>query len=275
MNYAEHVPPLKLQPFVECLWTLVGISQSGQSECQRILPDGCMELIFHRGEPFRRFHQVQPRSFIVGQMTAPVFVQASSRTEVLGIRFHPGGAYPFLAIPMRELAGQFVSICEIWNAFAAELEERVLTAPSLTGAIQIALAGLQRLLKPVPLESVRIRNLTALQIRRHGALSTRELADLAGIGERQLEREFNEVVGLTPKMFARILRFHSVFQSMESSSRWVDIAFDCGYYDQSHLIADFRQFAGTTPTSLDLDRFELGRHFLRAGRMSDFSKTAS
>jgi AraC-like DNA-binding protein len=121
----------------------------------------------------------------------------------------------------------------------------------------------------------RAHGLASVQIRHHGTLSVRELARQGGISERQLEREFNDIVGLAPKIFSRILRFQRVFQAFEQNAKWVDVALECGYYDQPHLIADFRQFAATTPTTFDLGQFELSRHFLRKSRMSGFSKIDS
>src|SRR5262249_51778155 len=145
--------------------------------------------------------------------------------------------------------------------------------PSIVAAVQILDQLLRKRLRPATLRDHRVHQLATLQLQHHGSLPVGMLARASGVGERQLEREFKAAVGLSPKALARVLRFQRVFQAMEREKKWVDIAFECGYYDQAHLIADFNQFAGTSPTSFQLDEFELGRHFLRARRMSDFSKT--
>ncbi|MBI4472045.1 MAG: AraC family transcriptional regulator [Acidobacteria bacterium] len=271
MHYSEHPPSRMLRPYIECIWTLAGSTEHSGSEQQRILPDGCMELILHRGEPFRRGGERQARNFVVGQMMEPVFVQPSNDIDVIGIRFQPGGAFPFFSLPMSELSNRFISLDLFWGATAAELEDRVRGAASTQEAIHAVILELEKRLKPVDGTTARMRRIAALQA--DELLPVRELARNAGLSERQIEREFKLVVGLTPKTFTRILRFQRVFEAMDNGSRWVDIALECGYYDQSHLIADFRRFAGTTPSSLQMEAFELGRHFLRAHRMSGFSKT--
>jgi AraC-like DNA-binding protein len=275
MKYTESRPSAILQPFIECIWTLNGTAPEVDAQPERILPDGCMELIFHRGEPFRRLGELQPHCFVVGQMIEPAFLQVSTRIEVVGIRFHPGGAYLFLMIPMHELTHRFISMAEVWGRLGRELEEQVLGASSTRHAVRLVVDDLEHRLISADVGKNRAHGLASLQIRHHGTLSVRELARQGGISERQVEREFNDVVGLAPKMFSRILRFQRVFQAFEQNDRWVDVALECGYYDQPHLIADFRQFAATTPTTFDLAQFELGRHFLRKSRMSGFSKTGS
>jgi AraC-like DNA-binding protein len=274
MLYTEHRPSQILKPFIECIWTLCGTLEAAPAQPERLLPDGCMELVFHRGTPFERAGERQGVAFLVGQMFEPAFVIMSRQVEVLGTRFQPGGASAFFDTSMRELANRFLDIQLVAGSFGRELEERVLHASTLTSAVQIAIRQLERRLKPLRPEGLRARGLAACQIQEHGNVPIRELAVKAGISERQLEREFGHFVGLTPKLFSRILRFQRVFTAIERESEWVDVALECGYYDQSHLIADFRRFSGSTPTAFDAERFELGRHFLRSSRMSGFSKTA-
>jgi AraC-like DNA-binding protein len=168
---------------------------------------------------------------------------------------------------MRELANRFLDIKLVAGSFGRELEEKILHAYSLASAVQIAIRELEQRLKPPRHESLRARELAACQIREHGNVPIRELAAKAGISERQLEREFSHFVGLTPKLCSSILRFQRVFTAMERDAGWVDVALACGYYDQSHLIADFRRFSGRTPAAFDAERFGLGRHFLRSDRM--------
>src|SRR5208282_2414018 len=87
--------------------------------------------------------------------------------------------------------------------------------------------------------------------RSSGLISVRSVADGVGWSTRQLQRRFKESVGISPKLFGRMQRFQRVFRAMESSaSNWIDTAVRCGYYDQAHLIRDFREFSGRSPTTL-------------------------
>jgi transcriptional regulator GlxA family with amidase domain len=93
-------------------------------------------------------------------------------------------------------------------------------------------------------------------------IGIRQLADWLGLSPRQLERRFRNEVGLSPKLFSRMQRFQRVFQKMEEPDiSWVDAAVSCGYYDQAHLIRDFREFSGRTPSALVTEEFDLMRHF--------------
>jgi AraC-like DNA-binding protein len=95
-----------------------------------------------------------------------------------------------------------------------------------------------------------------------------------GISSRQLERRFKSRVGLLPKLFCRMQRFQRVFQEIdEDRPNWVEAAMSCGYYDQAHLIRDFRDFSGKTPDIL-MAGSDLARHFVSNPGVSDFYKTA-
>lgn len=278
MKYQELPPPPALQPFIECFWLLRGKTQANHPPPEAVLPDGCMELIFHRGDPFSRIldeshEETQSRGFVVGQMESPAFLRISKRVEVLGVRFHPGGAHLFFPEPLHEIGGRFTAVDEVWGVRGKELQQQVLEAKSAQEAVRALAQALTQQLLRSGREPHRIQKLSRLVVDAHGAIPVRGLASRAGISERQLEREFGQYLGLTPKRFARILRFQHVFRAMERSKNWVDIALGCGYYDQAHLIRDFRQFAGESPSSFRLQEFDLAQYFLRAQRVSDFSKT--
>jgi AraC-like DNA-binding protein len=111
-----------------------------------------------------------------------------------------------------------------------------------------------------------------------GSIETSELAFRLGLSTRQLQRKFKVEVGIGPKLLGRIQRFQHVFSALESSRDWVQAAVACGYYDQAHLIRDFRELSGEAPAALLAPDTDLAFHFLqravRNGQMSQISKTA-
>jgi len=111
-----------------------------------------------------------------------------------------------------------------------------------------------------------------LVLQSRGSVRIEQLAHEVNLSRRQLERRFSHEIGLSPKAFNRIIRFQNVFQAYESQRDWVTVAHDCGYYDQAHLIEDFRELAGEPPTKLLARESDLARVFLQA---SHFSKTDS
>ena len=93
-----------------------------------------------------------------------------------------------------------------------------------------------------------VRCVTWLE-REKGRVTIEDLVDASTLGRRQLERRFRDVVGLSPRLFANVLRLRSVFDALEANpaAGWTDAALAAGYFDQSHLIRDFRRFVGCTP----------------------------
>src|ERR1044071_10321272 len=115
MEYCERKPRPPLSRFVECFWALESYVPSTQLE--RILPDGCVELILNFGARFSQHDdgklKLQPRSFLVGQMTGPILISPTGPVQLLGIRFHPGGTLPFLRVPLHEITDQVVELSEL------------------------------------------------------------------------------------------------------------------------------------------------------------------
>ena len=86
-----------------------------------------------------------------------------------------------------------------------------------------------------------------------------ELSRKLGFSQEHLIRRFREQVGLTPKAYANILRFeHALAQARAKTGHWSEIALNCGYYDQAHLVRDFQRYAGRAPASLLRDRMPDG-----------------
>src|SRR6185503_2567293 len=283
MRYTEIKPTNALARFVECFWTLedecvTGPLKAEPIQAEPILPDGCVELILNFGAHFEEFmtnghKERQPNNIVVGQMTRPVVISPTGSVQLLGIRFHPGGTFPFFRVPMEELTNRVTALGEVTAEFERDLIARVDAAPSSSQRT----AAVERLL------SERVRNskyeswvpeLATRIVQCGGRVSMDALATAAGVSGRQLERRFLRDVGIGPKSLCRILRFQQVFQAFQQKTfSWAAVAADCGYYDQAHLIRDFQQFAGQTPASLLENSSALTESFTRKNRRSDFSNT--
>jgi len=264
MHYREIRPKPPLSDYVECFWVLQGDGQV-QSSPERLLPDGCVELILNFGDPFNEhiretgLTEVQPLRFIVGQMTRPVLISPSGRIDVVGVRFAPGGALPFIRIPLKELTDSTVTLSDIDPALDREIAE--CPNPELVESL------LTRLLASRNLRSSEVRYATSCIVNSNGRVPVDQLAHDTGISGRQLERRFLREVGLPPKLLSRILRFQQVFRAVEHPGmNWAAVAVDCGYFDQAHLIRDFRQFAGRTPSVQFEDFTRFSEMFTRKHR---------
>lgn len=218
MQYCEVEPCPGLRPFIRCYWTLQG-RIAATPEPQRVFPDGSMEMVFHFAEPFRHDGRKQAKMLLAGQLLEPIVLEPSRHCDVLGIRFHPGGTAAFLRFPQQEVAGQIVSLDDVWGCTARRLYEQLGNAAN-------RIATLDKLL---------------LDLRPRPALPSYHLSS------RQYRRRFEAAVGISPKLLDRIQRFQRSLQLM-GNVPVAEVALSCGYYDQAHLIRDFRQFAGVTPS---------------------------
>ena len=275
MRYCEIKPTARLRSFIECFWTLEGDGLEAGSgtelSAERILPDGCVELILNFGDRFLQhvgFERIrQPRNFIVGQMTGPVLISASGAVELLGIRFQPGGTRPFLNLPAHEITDEVVELGGLSGSFERDLMRVCARAINQQQRIAAVDAFLVSRLGDVKFDA-HVLSLAARIIDHRGLVSVDQLASHAGVSSRQLERRFLQEVGVGPKLLARIVRFQQVFRVVnQSNPAWVDVAIECGYYDQAHLIRDFNQFAQQTPAVLFTGQSTLAESFTRKRRL--------
>jgi len=277
MNYRELKPRYPLSSFVECFWTLE--SDAPATNPERILPDGCIELILNFGAEFSQHceaqQQLQPRNFLVGQMTGPILISPTGAVQLIGIRFHPGGTLPFLRLPLHEITDRVVEL----GALSSKLERDLLRATSRAASLSEKVIAVEEFLTAELLSrkhDSRLMMLAARIVESGGLVSVDQLANDAGISSRQLERRFLREVGLGPKLLGRIIRFQQVFRAGEQCDAvWATVAIECGYYDQAHLIRDFHQFAQQTPAVLFSHQSALTESFTRKTRRSDFYNTIS
>lgn len=254
MQYREFAPGEDANRLVECYWVLEG----NASGVQRVVPDGRAELILNLAQPFEALEggawKPQPRCFLAGQLTGPLMLRATGPASIIGVRFRPGGVGQLLGMPVPELTGRTIAV--------EDLGLRGLDKISALPEVESSLLRHERgVADPMIDEAARLLSLLP---------DVAAAASSIGVSTRQLERRFKTRVGMSPKHFARIARFQRVFRAVEDGGAgWVDAAAECGYYDQAHLIRDFRDLAGEAPAHL-LAGDELARHF-----MSHFSKTDS
>jgi len=189
---------------------------------------------------------------------------------MLGIGFHPDGAAGLFAAPMQEFAGRFTPLDDISMQLFKDLD-RAMAAVRPIAAIEAALLTACHLRKPPDLiVSEAVREMTDQK----GTTEVGRLADQFGLSIRQLERRFLAAVGLSPKVFCRIQRFNNVFRVISQAPfNWVETAIACGYYDQAHLIRDWRELSGSAPSILLAEDTDLARHFYQRFGMSHLSNT--
>jgi len=244
-------------------------------EPQVVLPDGRTELIFHFGDPFERIdvseagtsRTVQPRLLFAGQLMRQLVLHPTGQIGVLGLRFHPFGAAALFPNSQDALAGTTPAVGDLSTRVAQKLESVFEAAPGLAEAAVLAQEALVALLDNGRVDA-RLADAVREIERRHGLVSIDRVAEHAGMTRRHMERQFRQVVGMTPKRLARIARFQRAVRFLEGDGDTgrqggAITAAACGYADQAHFIRDFRDLAGCPPTQHLLSKGVLTGFFTR------------
>jgi AraC-like DNA-binding protein len=196
------------------------------------------------------------------------------RVDLFGVRFQPSGAYPFLRTPLSEITDRIESLDSLIGRDADETIERIAAAAGFEDRICVFEGFFLGSLNASETSDDTACRLSRAVLERRGQISVSELCSYSGLGERTLERTFQRFVGLPPKTFARIIRFQHLVRRIETadSNRLLETALDFGYYDQSHMIREFREFACKSPLAYFEETHRISELFT-SDHMSDSYNT--
>lgn len=243
----------ELAPFVRGLWLFE--AELAHSR-ERILPTGSSQLLINldedelrawRGEGLDRLQTVGGAA-LTSVSDEPFAIDTAEQRRIVGATFHPGGAAAFFDVPMTELGGRDVALGDLWGRSGETLRERMLEARD----DQACLAVLEHALVQ-RLRRAHDRQMDVAIVALERGRPVGEVARTLELSPRRLIRRFSARVGLAPKRFARLRRFHRVLKDIAGERRvdWADVASGAGYYDQAHLIRDFRAFSGLKPSEYE------------------------
>ncbi|MGV3630343.1 MAG: DUF6597 domain-containing transcriptional factor [Bacteroidota bacterium] len=268
MNYQTYDPSEELSAIVKCFWSLEA-PVADLPEKQRIVPDGCMELIFHYGDLYNQFREdgscfTQPKAFVFGQITTPLEIAPTGATGILAARFHPEGFNPLASIPVREMENTAVSLEKLFGTEGVELEKQVIDCPGNTERIRIISDFLlQRMQSSEAIDRVS-KSCVEVLLQLNGQVSVDALSDQLNINRRQLERRFSSAIGLSPKQLSKIIRLQATLKMLDRGQfeNLTDLAYGNGYFDQAHFIKDFKEFTGMSPKQFYAGNLKMTALFL-------------
>jgi AraC-like DNA-binding protein len=256
-RYCEYPISPALAPFVKCIWSLENERSIENAPPERILPDSCVELVFHFHDPFCTHfangkRDIQPQSFAVGQMRQFIEIAPRGRIGFVAVRFSAQGAYRFLPGSLKAIAGQVVDIAEIWKRASSKLTDRIAMASTMTGRIAIVGNMLLTVLADNRREDLLVDRALQLIERNAGELKIADLTSAVGTSTRQLRRRFENAIGVSPKEFSRLTRFVNALRRLRERRQepLAYVAAASGYYDQAHFNHEFLKLAGATPGEL-------------------------
>jgi AraC-like DNA-binding protein len=270
MNYQVYTPSPELQPFVKCFWSLEDEAQPMPVK-QRVIPDGCMEMLFHYGDLYRQYFEdgsfiTQPRCFVFGQITSFIEIEPTGKSGIISARFAPDGLSPFLNIMVSELEDKAVSIAELFGEKGKSLEEKVLNAPDNAERIQLIETFLLSLLADPKTIDTLTKACVDVIVRSQGQIGMVELADKMNMHRRNIERKFTSAIGMSPKQLSRVVRLQATLKMLQEQNftSLTSLAYENGYYDQAHFIKDFKEFTGMSPKSFYAENLRYATLFASA-----------
>jgi AraC-like DNA-binding protein len=266
MFYRSHTPAPPLAEYIEWFWYCEDVPAYDSA---RILPSGTVELVFNlRDDEVRIDGPVRRRlsgAVVSGAYGEFLVIDPMQHASMIGVHFRPGGAAPFLGTAPGDLTDAHADLETVWGRSAVELRERLCAADTPAERFAVLERMLLARLARAPGRHRAVP--TALAAFEQPEARVRDVAARVGLSHRRFIRVFAAEVGLTPKLYGRVRRFQRARAMVRpgASPDWARIAVECGYFDQAHLIRDFRAFAGFSPVEFlrNLSERAMPNHILQ------------
>ncbi len=259
MTIKTFLPHPAIQEFVACIFIAENHHDTGEEHLFSPFPPNPQNsIIFYIRDPaeIQRKTNAQiirlPQCIFVAQHTDSINSRMGRDHLMLYIGFKPGGLYRLLGTPMNKLINEPINAKDIYGYEISLVMEQMSEAPDWKSIMVVAETFLlSRLKKLRSTESFDLAMNQLIQL--DGNIGMDKVAGLACLSFRQFERKCSERIGVPPKLYARIARFSKAYRMKEIDPNlsWTSLAHDCGYFDQMHMIRDFKEFTGITPTTMD------------------------
>ncbi|MAU70766.1 MAG: AraC family transcriptional regulator [Pseudozobellia sp.] len=245
MNYQQIFPSEPLRRYIRYFWTLEDGGPNFSERTFKIMSDGLPGLIFQANKKsfLTEKNQELPQLFLYGQTTRHTVHKAMENFHNIGVYFQPTALKSLFGIDAYELKDKHIDIIGLMGT---NITEQLLNAATPQQRIKILSTFFNKQAEQRKTENKKV--VFAIKQLQMG-ISLPTVQNELNITERSLERYFKQYVGISPKLYARINRFQTALETLRKSNfdSLTDIAYQNNYFDQSHFIRDFKEFAGTTP----------------------------
>lgn len=195
--------------------------------------------------------QIAPSTSICGQQLSRYNLQLSKEYLMFRVNFHPGALYRLLSIPLCEFIDTWFDAELAINNEMATVNEQLANAPNYTVMVNIVEKYLMTKIKKIKTRIHSVDKVASYILTSPSKVSLDWLASQACLCHRQFNRKFIERIGVSPKLFSRIVRFFNAYKykEMHPNEDWLTVALLFGYTDYQHMVKDFKEFALVTPNS--------------------------
>ncbi len=252
--YTLKRPHETLQPYIEHYWFVYAPPGRTFELMVDVFVDGRADLVFSFGAPWTRTPvggraRLVRGSVLDAQRLAPIQVRQKGRVVLAGARFRAAGLAAFVSAPVHAWTGRVVPVAAVFGRGVARLSRALDQAAGDDAAQAALLDAFFRERLDVTDGKRTLWSLVSAIVEAGGLLRMDDLCRAHGVPIRQLDRLFRAHVGMTPKTFARIVRFQSALAQLtcDPGCTLADVAARCGYYDQPHFVREFKRFAGAAP----------------------------
>jgi len=271
MQFNRIEPPHNIKNFIECYWTID--DEASMPAQQKIVPDGFPEIIFHYGNPYKILitdkWEVQTNFLLAGQITKFFLLENTGKTGVFGIKFKPAALYQLFNLSMEGYNDKVVSLDNTDHPDLKRMQEIL----SINTTHKSRIAQLNSFFGTLIQTNELVPGIISQAIdrinKKKGMVTVSELSKKGFLSERQFLNQFKQQVGLSPKLYSRIVRLSYIFQLVkEKKDSWTSLAYEAAYFDQAHFIRDFKIFTGHNPGQYAFDEKNIANFFLMPDKNS-------
>ncbi|MHA4809016.1 DUF6597 domain-containing transcriptional factor [Flavitalea flava] len=271
MAFTEILPSPSLRPYIKGFYLYESTSDLAFDDI--VFPSGNMEVIFNLGEGSWMTRKEEGRKGGVfyttppielwGQITRPKSIKSLGKNTMLGIRFYAHSAAYFFKEPVSLFTNEIIHAADLLGRSITILQERLLETYDLNSRISLLEEYLLNRLTVSGKKHHKIKFIGEIAASLQDNASNEKIISVSirnNISTRYLTQLFSEYTGLAPKLFCKINRFqHSLNLIQANDQKLTGIAYDSGYFDQSHFIREFKLFTGITPTSFATQAFPINQ----------------
>lgn len=255
MNYLPLAIPQELSHAVESAFYLGDYSP--EHEIERLIPDGLVSLVIELDGNDRyiydntSFEAIQTcrHSWLSGMHNRYISISAIPKTELIGVRFKAGGLFPFVNADVYRIFNKVVDASEYFPDSIDSLRTSLIKAEPETKLERLEQWLLEHFRYKEGVNSA-IEHACERIVADPTVSTLEQIREDVPYSEKQFIHNFKHQVGITPKVFQRIVRFNQILPKIQEKEtiEWAEISEDCGYFDQPHFIRDFKQFSGFNPS---------------------------